>query len=58
MPHRPWIFLAIAICVLLMGCSRAPPTSETTEQRTESEKQLQIFRFQGGVEKSWISGPS
>jgi ElaB/YqjD/DUF883 family membrane-anchored ribosome-binding protein len=37
MPHRPWPFLAaIAICLLLLACSSAPPTSQSDTSFTDA----------------------
>ena len=47
MPHRPWPFLFIAISVLLLACSNAPPTSESDKALTEARNNLKLSDFDG-----------
>jgi hypothetical protein len=47
MPHRPWPFLFIAISVLLLACSSAPPTSESDKALTDARNNLKLSDFDG-----------
>jgi hypothetical protein len=47
MPHRPWPFLFIAISVLLLACSSAPPISESDKALTDARNNLKLSDFDG-----------
>jgi hypothetical protein len=49
MPHRPWPFLIIAISVLLLACSSAPPTSESDKALTDARSNLKFSDFDGAL---------
>jgi hypothetical protein len=47
MPHRQWPFLFIAISVLLLACSSAPPTSESDKALADARSNLKVSDFDG-----------
>jgi hypothetical protein len=47
MPHRQWPFLFIAISVLLLACSSAPPTSESDKALADARNNLKLSDFDG-----------
>lgn len=47
MPHRQWPFLFIAISVLLLACSSAPPTSESDKALADARSNLKLSDFDG-----------
>jgi hypothetical protein len=47
MPHRQWLFLFIAISVLLLACSSAPPTSESDKALADARNNLKVSDFDG-----------
>jgi hypothetical protein len=50
MPHRPWpILAAIAICLLLLGCSSAPPTSQSDTSFTDARNNFKASDFEAAL---------
>jgi hypothetical protein len=49
MPHRPWPFLTIAISVLFLACSCAPPVSESDKAFTDARNNLKFSDFDGAL---------
>ncbi|MGB7845876.1 MAG: hypothetical protein WBL63_09700 [Candidatus Acidiferrum sp.] len=49
MPHRPWPFLVMAIPVLLLACSSAPPTSNNNLRYTDATISLKRSDFSGAL---------
>jgi len=49
MPHRPWPLLIIAISVLLLACSCAPPVSESDKAFTDARNNLKFSDFDGAL---------
>jgi hypothetical protein len=46
MPHRPWpILAAIAICLLLLACSSAPPTSQNDASFIDARNNFKASDF-------------
>ena len=46
MPHRPWpILAAIAICLLLLACFSAPPTSQSDTSFTDARNNFKASDF-------------
>lgn len=49
MPHRPWPFLLIAVSVLLMACSNAPPTSLTNQNLIDARTSFKSSDFNAAL---------
>ena len=50
MPHRPWpILAAIAICLLLLACSSAPPTSQSDTSFTDARNNFKASDFEAAL---------
>ncbi len=49
MPHRPWPFLVIAISILLLACSSAPPTSQSDQSFTDVRNNLKSSDFKAAL---------
>jgi hypothetical protein len=49
MPHRPWPFLVMAISILLLACSSAPPASDTNPRFTDARIGLKRSDFSGAL---------
>jgi Tfp pilus assembly protein PilF len=49
MPHRPWPFLAMAISLLLLACSSAPPASNTNQRYADATISLKRSDFSGAL---------
>ena len=50
MPHRPWpILAAIAICLLLLACSSAPPTSQSDTSFTDARNNFKASDFKAAL---------
>jgi hypothetical protein len=49
MTHRPWPFLAIAISVVLMACSSAPPTSLTNQNLIDARTSFKSSDFNAAL---------
>jgi hypothetical protein len=49
MPHRPWPILAIAISILLLACSSAPPTSESDQSFTDARNNFKSSDFKAAL---------
>lgn len=49
MPHRPWPILAIAVCLLLMACSSAPPTSQSDTSFTDARNNFKASDFKAAL---------
>lgn len=50
MPYRPWpILAAIAICLLLLACSSAPPTSQSNASFTDARNNFNVSDFKAAL---------
>ena len=49
MPHRPWPFFVMAICVLLLACSSAPPASESDQAITDARNNFKSSDFKAAL---------
>jgi len=49
MLRRPWPFLIIAISILVLACSCAPPISESSKAYTEARNNLKFSDFDGAL---------
>jgi hypothetical protein len=49
MLHRPWPILAIALSVLLMACSSAPPTSQSDQSFTDARNNFKASDFKAAL---------
>ena len=50
MPHRPWpILAAIAVSLLLLACSSAPPTSESDTSFTDARNNFKASDFKAAL---------
>ncbi len=49
MPRPPWPFLIIAISILVLACSCAPPISESSKAYTEARNNLKFSDFDGAL---------
>jgi hypothetical protein len=49
MPHRPWPFLVMAISILLLACSSAPPTKDSNPRYTDALNSLKSSDFSGAM---------
>ena len=49
MPPRPWSFLISVIPALLLACSNAPPTSESSRAYSDARNNLKFSDFDGAL---------
>lgn len=49
MPHRPWLFPAVAVSVLLMACSSAPPTPLTQQNLIDARNNFKASDFNAAL---------
>jgi hypothetical protein len=50
MPYRPWpILAAIAICLLLLACPSAPPTSQSDASFTDARNNFKVSDFKASL---------
>jgi len=49
MPHRPWPFLVMAISILLLACSSAPPSKDSNPRYTDALNSLKSSDFSGAL---------
>lgn len=49
MPRPPWPFLIVAISILVLACSCAPPISESSKAYTEARNNLKFSDFDGAL---------
>ena len=43
MAHRPWPIFVVAISVLLLACSSAPPTSQSDKHMTDARQTFAVL---------------
>jgi len=49
MSHRPWPFLVMAISILLLACSSAPPSKDSNPRYTDAINSLKSSDFSGAL---------
>jgi hypothetical protein len=49
MAHRPWPIFAVAISVLLLACSSAPPTSDSNKHMTDARASFKSSDFDAAM---------
>jgi hypothetical protein len=49
MPHRPWLFSAVAVCVFLLACSSAPTSSDSNKHFMDARTSLKSSDFDAAL---------
>lgn len=49
MPHRPWLYSAVAVCVFLLACSSAPTSSDSNKHFMDARTSLTSSDFDAAL---------